>query len=199
MDFKTAAKPALYLSKDYAENIFRLLVAYKNISASEAASRLSMHIKTVQDFLEAMASFDILDKREVFEKKRPYFRYTLKTRRVTLDIDLGPLFQKSHADDRLSMNIRERKKANARFAVARNNQYISGVAIWTGKGRERKEKKINLTTPQGKFLYNLPFPNAKYLSVSEIMQIAGLEQSLAPEILDIVNVLIKYEVIENGK
>lgn len=54
MDFETAAKLGAYFSKDYAEELFRLLVNYKDISASEAASRLNLHIQTVQDFLEAM-------------------------------------------------------------------------------------------------------------------------------------------------
>ena len=53
MDFKRAAILGSYISKDYAEDLFRLLATYQNISASEAASRLSMHIKTVQDFFEA--------------------------------------------------------------------------------------------------------------------------------------------------
>jgi transposase len=66
MDFKRAATLGSYMSKDYAEDLFRLLVTYQDISASEAASRLNLHIKTVQDFLEAMASLDILSKTEVF-------------------------------------------------------------------------------------------------------------------------------------
>ena len=40
MDFKRAAKLGNYLSKDYAEDFFNLLVNYQDISASEAASRL---------------------------------------------------------------------------------------------------------------------------------------------------------------
>ena len=52
------------LSKEYAENLFRLLVTYESISASEAASRLGLHIKTVQDFLEALAEVEILGKEE---------------------------------------------------------------------------------------------------------------------------------------
>ena len=68
MDFKTAAKFGAYFSKDYAEEIFRLLVNYKDISASEAASRLNLHIQTAQDFLEAMTSLGIFSKKEVYQK-----------------------------------------------------------------------------------------------------------------------------------
>ena len=49
-------------------------------------------------------------------------------------------------------------------------------------GREREERKIKLTTPQGKFLYHLPFPKAVPLSVADIMQKAGIDETLAPEI-----------------
>jgi hypothetical protein len=70
------------------------------------------------------------------------------------------------------------------------------VAIWTGVGRERQERKIKLTTPQGRFLFHLPFPKAEPLTVDEIIQKAGIDESLAPEILDLVQLLEKYNVIE---
>ena len=50
--------------------------------------------------------------------------------------------------------------------------------------------------PQGKFLYHLPFPSAKPLSVYEIMQKADVDDSYLPEILDIVELLEEYQVIE---
>ena len=83
MNFKEAAKLGNYLAKDYAEDFFTLLVNYQNISASEAASRLGLHIRTAQDFLDAMVELDVLEKEEVYEKKRPYFRYSLKTQSMT--------------------------------------------------------------------------------------------------------------------
>jgi len=196
MDFKKAAILGSYISKDYAEDLFRLLATYQNISASEAASRLSMHIKTVQDFLEAMTSLDILEKTEAFEGKRPYFRYALKTKRINLELDLSPLFETTQPDDKLNRRIREMKNARVRFSVARNNQYISNVVIWIGEGRERKERKLNLSIPQGKFLYHLPFPSAEFESIIKIMKNAGIEEMHTSEILDIVKVLLEYKVIE---
>ena len=195
MDFKTAAKLGAHISKDYAEDLFELLVTYQDISASEAASRLNLHIKTAQDFLEAMASLDIVSKTEVHEKKRPYFRYALRQPRITMDIDLTSI-KKKHAEVDLTRKIRETANAGARFTVARNNNTISSVVIWTGEGRERKERKINLTMPQGQFLYHLPFPTAQHLSISEIMRKAGVEDALAPEILDMVDLLERLDVIE---
>ena len=195
MDFKTAAKLGAHISKDYAEAFFELLVTYQDISASEAASRLNLHIKTAQDFLEAMASLDIVSKTEVHEKKRPYFRYSLRQPRIRIDIDLSRI-KKQHAEVDVTREIRERPNAGARFTVARNNNYISSVVIWTGEGRERKERKINLTTPQGQFLYHLPFPTAQHLSISEIMRNAGVDDVLAPEILDVVGLLERLDVIE---
>ena len=77
MNYENAARLGAILSKDYAEDFFRLLVNYQDISASEAASRLSLHIRTAQDFLENLTELEVVKKTEVFEKKRPYFRYTL--------------------------------------------------------------------------------------------------------------------------
>jgi hypothetical protein len=199
MNFKQAAILGSYISKDYAENLFRLLATYKNISASEAASRLNLHIKTVQDFLEAMASLDILDKVEATESKRPYYRYALKTRYIRMEIDLSPLYVTGQPDSKLAYRIREMKNAKARFTVARNNQYISNVYIWIGEGRNRKERKLNLSIPQGKFLYHLPFPSAEPLSIMAIMENAGVEGAHVSEILDIVDVLMKYQVVEKEK
>jgi hypothetical protein len=196
MDFKTARKLGTYFSKDYAEEIFRLLVNYKDISASEAASRASLHIQTAQDFLEAMASLGILSKQEVYEKKRPYFRYSLQKKKIVMDIDLANLLEHKQPEGELSQKIRENKNSGARFTAARYDPYFSSVVIWTGEGRDRKERKINLTIPQGKVLYQLPFPTAEFLTISEIIQKAGVDTSHSPEIIDIVELLEKYGVIE---
>ncbi|MBP6977810.1 MAG: hypothetical protein PHD61_05925 [Bacteroidales bacterium] len=196
MDFKKAAILGSYLSKDYAEDLFRLLAAYTTISASEAASRLNLHIKTVQDFLEAMQELRILQKEEVYEGKRPYFRYKLIVKEITLNLDLASLFPQSAPDNQRQLRIRERKNAGARFTTARNNQYISGVAIWMGQGRGRTERRLSLSVPQGKFLFHLPFPTADFKSVEDIMKKADVNGDHTSEILDIVNVLIDFGVIE---
>jgi len=197
VDFKKAAKLGSCLSKDYAEDLFRLLATYENISASEAASRLNLHIKTVQDFLEEMHSLKILDREEVYEGKRPYFRYWLKVKQISMIIDLSSLYYEDKVSDaRLQLKIREKKNARVRFTTSRNNDYISSVVIWMGEGRDRSERKINLSLPQGKFLFHLPFPTADYLSIKEIVNKAGIETSNIPEIIDIVNVMIEFGVIE---
>jgi hypothetical protein len=195
MDFHTAAKYASLLYKDYAEDIFKLLVNYRAISASEVATRLNLHIKTAQDFLEGLEQLGVLSKEEVLEKKRPYYRYSLNQTRLVIDIDLMQV-KREPSKNSLSVQIRERENAGARFSVARSDDYITSVTIWTGNGRERQERKIKLTTPQGRFLYYLPFPKAEPLSIEDIMQKAGINQDLAPEILDLVLLLEKYSVIE---
>jgi len=193
MDFKQAAILGYYISKDYAEDLFRLLATYQSISASEAASRLDMHIKTVQDFLETMSDLGFLEKEEVYEKKRPYFRYTLRVKKISMEIDLTPLFPKVTENDRSQLRVRERKNAGARFTTSRNNQYISNVVIWIGKGRDRTERRINMTIPQGQFLFHLPFPSAEFLTISEIMEKADVDPSNLSEILD---ALIEFGVID---
>ena len=195
MDFKTAAKLGYYLSKDYAEDFFALLVNYRDISASEAASRLNLHINTAQEFLEAMASLDVVTKTEVYEKKRPYYRYALKTSRIIVDLDLSDV-RKAPTDDKLAVRVRERKDAGARFVTARGGDAISYVAVWSGRGRERREQRINLTAAQGRFLYHLPFPDGEPLSVANVMRKAEVDEGLSGEILDTVEVLVKNGVIE---
>lgn len=195
MDFHTASQISTFLAKDYAEDFFRLLVKYKDISASEAASRLGLHIRTAQDFLDGLATLAIIDKKEVHEKKRPYFRYTLDRYQLTIDLDLTELAPDPQ-DDILSKLIREAADAKANFTIARSGDLFSAVTIWEGQGRDREERRINLTTPQGKFLYHLPFPKAKPLTIAEVMQKAEIDDQYSAEIEDIVNELNRMMIIE---
>ncbi|MFC2028659.1 hypothetical protein ACFLTX_01905 [Chloroflexota bacterium] len=195
MNFSTAAKYANLLTKGYAEDIFALLINYQAISASEAATRLNIHIKTAQDFLENLSELGVLAKEEVLEKKRPYFRYHLKQTRIVIDLDLEQI-RRDPTPKSLATLIRENENAGARFTTARRDDAITSVTIWGGTGRERKERRIKLTNLQGRFLFHLPFPKATPLSVAEIMNKADLEESSASEILDLVQLLIKHEVIE---
>ena len=66
MDFKTVSRIATLLSKSFAEEMLKLLLIYQDISASQAASRLDLHIKTAQDFLDQLHELGIVDKTEVF-------------------------------------------------------------------------------------------------------------------------------------
>ena len=195
MDFHTASKYAVLLAKDYAEDIFALLVNYQAISASEVATRLDLHIKTAQDFLEGLAQLGVLAKEEILEGKRPYFRYVLQQERILIDIDLGQV-RHHPTHNSLSRLIREKENAGARFSLARSGDFITSVTIWSGNGRQRQERKIKLTTLQGRFLYHLPFPKAAPLSIAGIMQKAGIAEDGASEISDLVQILEKYEVIE---
>ena len=195
MDFNTAAILGTYISKSYAEDFFKLLVNYQDISASEAASRLGLHIQTAQDFLDAMTSLGILEKVEVYEKKRPYFRYSLQKQRIQMEIDLTKIEKKRSAGD-LARCIREKALSGVNFVLSREGEIISHVVAWSGSERDRKEHRISLTKSQGMFLYNLPFPNAEFLSIAEVMDKADIGTDLAPEILDIVELLAKYGVIE---
>ncbi len=195
MNFKKAAIISNYISKDYAEKIFRLIATYQDISASEAASRLDMHIRTVQDFLDTMALYDIIEKKEVFEKKRPYYRYSSKKNKIEIIIDLNKEFNKN-TEAESEYKIREVKNSGAKFSIARNGDYFSTVSLWIGEERKTKERKINLSIPQGKFLYHLPFPDGKALNLDEILQKGNLDETHKSEIIDIINELHELNIIE---
>jgi len=200
MDFKQVQRIANLLAKPFAKDILKLLVNYQDISASEAATRLDLHIKTAQDFLEELSALEIAVRKEVYEKKRPYYRFQLKKYQFSIDVDLSVLADASSVTDiRLLVKIRERKNANAVFTVARSGDFISSVTIFIGEGRSKKERKISLTQAQGKFLYHLPFPTAQPLTIKEIIEQAGIEQNNQMEILDIVEVLFEYKVIEKSE
>ena len=196
MDFIEARKLSNYLSKGYAEEIFRLLMTYQDISATEAASRLNLHVQTAQEFLETMTAYEILNKEEVSESKRPYFRYKLAKRKISLEIDLDKVLAAEVNTNEAEYSIREKKNSGAKFTLARNGKHFSNVSIWKGDGRGGKERKINLTESQGLFLFNLPFPDALPLSVDEILTRSEVDIAHKPEILDIVKELVELSVIE---
>lgn len=183
-----------YLSRPYAFNALELLVNYRDLSASEMSSRLRLHIRTMQEFLEGLTALGILSKEEVYEKKRPYNRYQLIIEKIQFSLGLD-LFKREIAGEQERM-IRESKAGKAKFTVARSDSYISNVVIYHGEGRDRDEQKINLTMPQGKFLFHLPFPNAQFMGISEIMAKAGLTEEVLPEIDDLISMLIANDVIE---
>lgn len=199
MKLEEASKFGTYISKSFTKDMFRLLMNYRDISASEAASRLGIHIQTVQDFLEAFAELGFLDKNEAVERKRPYFRYSLKNHIISFELNLAEELEKNTDSSLESLKIREKKNTGVLFSIARNGQYFSNVTIWIGTGRERKEKKINLTIAQGKFLFNLPFPDGEFMTTDEIRVKSGLEIEQMPEILNLVEELINYKVIEIQK
>lgn len=196
MNFKQISRLSALLAKEYAESFIRLLVMYRDISASEAASRLDLHIKTAQDFLEELLYLGIVEKREVFEKKRPYFRYTLIKEKLTVEIDFTAIYDSGNESDQLSWHIKEKMNAGATFTTSADNTYISSVSFMVGEGRKRKVRKISLTELQGRFMFYLPFPSANFMSISDIMKNAGIDKKETPEILDIVNLLLENGVIE---
>ena len=195
MDFKNAKILSNYISRDYSEDLFKLLISYNDISASEAASRLNKHIRPIQEFFEAMVLYGIVEKKEVYEKKRPYYRYFLKKKKIEIIVDLDKVFHEEN-EKNTDFKIREINNSISKFSVARNGEYFSTISIWDSNNRESKEHKINLTTSQGKFLYYLPFPDAKPLTVDELMKKAKIEIINKPEILDIIEVLYKKKIIE---
>lgn len=195
MKYEKAARLGAIIAKDYSEDLFKLLVNYQDISASEAASRLSLHIRTAQDFLDNLADLEIVEKTEVFEKKRPYFRYNLAKTSLNISVDLS-VYKKENPGEGLSRLVREKAENDANFTLARGGDEFSSVTIWEGAGRERQEKKISLTSPQGKFLFHLPFPKSRPSTIAAILEKANLGDEYAAEIQNIVDELIRLEVIE---
>ena len=197
MDFTTVSRISSLLAKSFAGDMLRILAMYKNISASEAASRLDLHIKTAQDFLEELFALGIADKNEIYEGKRPYFRYTLKKQKINIEVDISAFYNPDQEKHILSQKIREKTSSGAVFATSGKNDSISSVTVFTGEGRKRKERKINLSLSQGQFFYHLPFPAAEFSSIKDIMLKAELDGSYTPEILDIVEIMRDFNIIES--
>ena len=195
MDYKTASNLASLISRPFAKGFFAILVSYDSVSASEAASFLDLHIKTAQDFLDGMVEEGMVSKEEVSEGKRPYYRYRLEKRVLDIRIDLSKL-KPSYSRELIEYPIRERKNSNAIFTEGAGPGSVSSIRLFTGEGRRRKERKINLTSRQGRFLFHLPFPNAEPKAVRELMGQAGLGRKDLDEILDIVKLLLDHKVIE---
>lgn len=115
----------LLLAKSFARDFFRLLVTHRDISSSEAASRLDLHIRTAQDFLEGLHREGIVSREEVMEGKRPYYRYALVRHTIQVDLDLRQLFDSDKERSMVNVKIRERKNNGAVFHTPNNQDLIS--------------------------------------------------------------------------
>ncbi|MBN2246122.1 MAG: helix-turn-helix transcriptional regulator [Candidatus Aminicenantes bacterium] len=194
-NFKDLRKLVSMLSKEYTRDFLRLLIIYRDISASEAAARLNLHIKTAQDFLEVLEGAGIVEKRAAAEKKRPYFRYALKKKRIQITIDLNDLYNPHEITSKKKWRIRERKNSGVLFKEGRDER-ISAVFIFQGDGRARTERRLSLTDCQGRFLFHLPFPTETPLEICEICKKAGVGDRCLSEIIDLVEMLEKFGVVE---
>lgn len=193
--FELARRLASLVSKEYAEAFLTLLVIYRDISASEAAARLDIHIKTAQDFLVGLEEAGILEKREAAEGKRPYFRYTLKQKSIHITMDLEALHNPNARSSLGTYLIKECKNSGALFKEGRGER-ISSFSVFKGGGRSKVERRYSLTERQGRFLFHLPFPTESAVSVGNIMTKAGLEKDDFPEILDLIDILTEHKIIE---
>jgi len=196
MHLTDVSKISNLLAKEYAVDFLRLLVIYKTISASEAASFLELHIKTAQDFLEGLTQMGILKKEEVYEKKRPYFRFSLEKKEITIQTDLSVLYDGADEKDKSKWKIKEKINSGAIFTPAGSGQKIATVALFVGDGRKKRERKISLTEAQGRFLFYLPFPTESPQPIADIQKKANIDPSFLPEILEIVKLLEQYSIIE---
>ena len=196
MNINEFTKLSTFFSRKFAQDLIVLLVQYKDLSASEAASRLGLHIRTVQDWLEGMAQLGILRSDKVSEGKRPYNRYSLREPVLNIDIDLSniplPEFDENIA-------IREKKGAEAQFTTSARGKAISSISTVSGEGRSKAVRKWIMNPRQGSFLYYLPFPTAPPKSIREIMRQAGLSEHYLGEMIDTVRFLFELEVIERAK
>ena len=112
-----------------------------------------------------------------------------------MEVDLSAL-AKEDPGEGLNRLVRELQNAEVNFTIARSGDFFSAVTVCEGDGRERKERKISLTTPQGKFLFHLPFPQTKPLTIADVMEKAHLDPEYSTEIQDIVDELATMGVIE---
>ena len=184
-----------WLAKSYASDILRLLRLYESISASEAASRLGLHIKTAQDILDGFARADFVSKLEIFQGKRPYYRYFLVHKRVQFGFDTDVLFDKQKLAKLQDSKFRERKNSGAIFTTAPKEDRIVSFTSVTGSGRHKQQRKFLLTKAQGRFLFFLPFPTETPLFVKDICVKAGIEEKHFEETLDIVDVLLSERIV----
>jgi predicted transcriptional regulator len=196
--FNSLSRLGLMFAKSYAPDLLKLLVIYRNISASEAASRLNLHIKTAQDFLETLHQEGVVTRKEARDRRRPYYRYILASKELIFKIDLDDLVNHQERTRLMEWRIREKKNSGAVFKTARNTNIISTVSIFSGQRRRRTERKVLLTRCQGEFLFHLPFPTQQFESVSDIIKQARISGSDIPEVLDIIHLLTKEGIIEIG-
>lgn len=194
MTFAEIQRISGILAKNYAEDFFKLLVNYESISATESATRLNLHIKTCQDFLETLYEVNYLSREQVIDKKRPYYRYKLIKQKIDFYFGLNQF--KLNEFDYSNLEIKENIKNDCIFISSPKTGQISGITLFEGEGRKCQERKIQLTKAQGNFLLFLPLPTSDRKKVKEILSDTGTKNKFKNEILDLITILIKHEIID---
>lgn len=188
-------KLSLYLSRDYSDQIFHILLTYETVSASELASQLDLHIKTVQDFLEALADLKLLEAEKVVRHKRPYFRYKLIQDSINLNIDLSQVQEKSKLEFE-DMTLRMTKLPTVMLNTVKDS--AESVTLFLKKNRRMHQKKIKFTPIQGKFLKTVPAHNSSAALFTDLLKKAEIEEKHLDEIKEIVQILITNKVLDKG-
>lgn len=196
MDFETVRLTATLLSKPFAHDFMAIIAAYQSVSAAQVASRLGLHIKTAQDFLEQWHQLGYLQRQLVQEGKRPFYRYQLQKNQIEIRFDWQTIAATDTDEALLDCPLRERKNVDVQFTVAGNKQSIAAITIFSGNGRARTEQRWNLTAAQGQFVFHLPFPTAPMLNSRAILTAGGIGKEYYGEILDLVRQLKHFKVIE---
>jgi predicted transcriptional regulator len=152
-------------------------------NSSFIASKLGLHILTVQRILDELARGGFVDTEEKRGVGRPSTIYTYKG--GSFKVDLDKLL--SQYEYRSSF-VREKGSSDTRYSYDVDKEIINAIIIGGRRGR-----KIKLDQKMGKFLWCVPPPDSEGESVESIAKEASVQVF---EAIQYVLQFIRLNVIE---
>jgi len=170
------------LSREHTPSILIHLLRSPNSTASETAGVLGIHIATAQKYLEALEKAGVVNSRERPSKPRTAREYELVDTTSRLERNIERMAEEEEGaggrDPYLGeIMIREKARSDVAYEWDDEGQRITTIMFFRKGMRRRMEKKVVLTTEEGRFLWCVPFQSESFMSAEEIVEKAGVELS----------------------
>ncbi len=167
-------------------------------SASELAREMGIHVATAMRKLAELAALGLLEKRS-----RPgsdVLEYRLARSRVDIVLDFDADAKAASRDARRQAeHVFVRERPNPKVLVESDDgaRRVQRVLFLTVLRRRTNARKLELSEPEGRFLWHLPYASEAARSVAEICRQAGIENPLVvARLLDFVREMERLGILE---
>jgi len=160
----------------------------------QVAQRFDIHIATATKYLSEMEKARLVASRIRQTGRKPAREYYLLSDRIRFEIDLSKVSDSDVASRLGKQKVRENPNENVAYEWDPEKPVIKEIVLVTRENGRRRARRMSLGDVEGRFLWGLPFPGARYKSAGQIAREAGI---LDPRDLEKVERLLD-QLVELG-
>jgi len=182
------------LGKGLSIEILGYLASNPYSIASEVAKRFDIHIATAAKYLSEMEKARLVASRIRQTGRRPAREYYLLSDKIRFEIDLSKVSETGVGLRLERQKVREMGNENVAYEWDSEKPIIKEIVLVTREDGRKRAKRIPLGDVEGRFLWRLPFPGARYKNAAQIAREAGI---VDPKDLEKVERLLE-QLVELG-